>query len=736
MDGNPASTPVVADGLTVDQYTGIGAVPFAEVTINPQFGSPRTFAGTTVDTDTSVKGFQVTADAKGNFAFGVLRETGSGPATISVTDVTGQSGTGVVGPTGSGPLAATPNPYLLPNPFIQSYVLPAGRRIDFGPTGSPAASDSDPANPNYLAFGNAAYVSTVANALGWVGTAPQTLDRGAAFNNLQRDAVFGTPSTPGDFEFDLLPGTTYSVTAVLGDALNQENGMFIQVVDAATGLTIQSTPASGVNTPAGQSTSFTFPVTTDGLGRGRVRFGVSTSPSNAFWTLQDLEIRPTQGVLTISNPGPVLADGTTSTAYTITGATPNALITVTTSLGTITTADAGTTYTSLQVLANGAGVATFAITSPASTSNTTGTISASGVTGLKIGTLAQSYTGVVPPPPPTSPPAAVVARYDFNSGASPTSAGFTGVLPSTLYTASSGFGWKTAVNGYDRGNGTGGSPTTLFQDGAWGYGSGIFEVGVATGAARDVRLYYGDPYTGWTGISVKVEGNPTAALVDSVVDRYGFVTLSGSDANSDGILDITVLGGVWVASGLDIATTGGLPAPATPAASPLTAGVGRRLEFASPAIAGFTSVSNSATYTPGTGFGWEAAVNSFSRPASQFPAGSPLTPTQKQFYGNGAYNSGVSTFAIAVPLGAPGATYSIRAYVADPYTTWQGISLQGEGTAAQTVSSSVSPPASVTITGIADLNGDGIITLTMNGSPWVLNGLDVIDNTGVLPAAP
>lgn len=101
--------------------------------------------------------------------------------------------------------------------------------------------------------------------------------------------------------------------------------------------------------------------------------------------LQDLEARPvvntasplsgTQGALTlngtpyagtssgtsggISQPstattlsGAVTADGTTSTSYSITGATPNALITVATTLGTLTSTDGvgGSSYTGIQVL--------------------------------------------------------------------------------------------------------------------------------------------------------------------------------------------------------------------------------------------------------------------------------------------------------------------------------------------------------------------------------------------------
>jgi hypothetical protein len=43
--------------------------------------------------------------------------------------------------------------------------------------------------------------------------------------------------------------------------------------------------------------------------------------------------------------------------------------------------------------------------------------------------------------------------------------------------------------------------------------------------------------------------------------QYGFVVLSGSDSNGDGVLNIAVISDyVWVAAGLDVATPGSLPA--------------------------------------------------------------------------------------------------------------------------------------------------------------------------------
>jgi hypothetical protein len=749
VDAAPPTQAQLADGLTVDQYTGKGAAPFSELTICPQYGTPLNGSGQAVDFDPAVKGFQVQADANGNFTFDILRPTGDGASTISVTAVTGWSGTGNLGATGTGGLSVSPNPWVLPNPYIQQYTLPVVRRIDFGPLGTPGASDSDPNNPNYLVFGNAAYTSTAKNALGWIGTAPTPYDRGSSYNNLQRDGVFGA-NAPGDFELDMpAPNTTYSVTVLLGDAKYAESGMSIKVVNPGT-LAVETTVVSGVNTPAGQSTSFTFPVTTDALGRIRLRF--NSSASTDYWTLQDIEVRPEVGTATpptgtqvslavnatqyagtstgtgvaytaTALPGTVPADGMTVTTYNITGAVPNSLLTITTSQGILDTADAGPTYTGIQVLASNMGTASFSITSPRNVNATSATITVTAVTGGSLGVFTQNYSGFNP---------AAMDRFDFTYKGSPAQAGFISVPNTTVYTPTTGYGWTSAVSGYDRGAGSaGGTTDNLFRAGAWGQGSATFEVSVAVGSTDDVRVYVGDPYAAWSGITVRLDGGAPVS-VDPKIDRFGFVTLEATDTGDTGIMDVTISGGTWVAAGMDVATAGNLPTPATGLANALS-GV-QRDEFATPAIAGFNAVSNTATYTPATGYGWESAVSSFVRPASEFPAGSPLTATEKQFYGSGAWGQSPATFEIAVPLNQPSATYSVRIYLADPYNTWPGITVTGEGGVKQTISSSVSPPAYITLTGLQDVNGDGIITVTISGSLWVANGLDVVQGgSGNLP---
>ncbi|HEV3310496.1 MAG TPA: hypothetical protein VG815_08260, partial [Chloroflexota bacterium] len=727
-------------------------------------GTPLNGAGQAVDFDPAVKGFQVQANALGNFSFDILRPTGNGPSTITVTDVTGASGTGHLGTTGTGGLSVSPNPWILPSPYIQQYTLPVVRRLDFGPLTTPGASDLDPNNPNYLVFANAAYTSTAANALGWIGTAPTPYDRGASYptafpNNLQRDGVFGTSSTPGDYELDMpAANTVYSVTVLLGDGEYAESGMSVKVVDPATGTIIESTPASAVNTAAGQSCSITFPVETDALGRIRLRFGTSVSSVN--WTLQDIEVRPeantatpptgTQDSLTVNGtlyagtstgtgvpfsatalPGTVAADGATITTYNIQGAVPNSLLTIKTSMGTLNTADQGPTYQGIQVLASGTGAASFQIISPYSLNPTSATITVTAVTGASLGVFTQNYTATT---------LAAVQRFDFTYNGSPVQAGFTSVPNTTVYAPTIGYGWSAAVSGYDRGAASTSGPTAnLFRAGAWGQGSATFEVSVPTGSTDDARVYVGDPYAAWGGITVSADGG-TPVAVDATIDRFGFVTVTATDIHDTGILDITVSGGIWVAAGMDVAQAGALPTPATGLANTNNLGAGghESLEFVNPpvtAVDGYTGVSSTTTYASAAGYGWESAVSPFSRPASEFPALPALSATQKVFYGNGDWGQGSATFEVAVPLNSPSATYSARLYISDPYANWPNIKVTGEGGTPVTLTSSVG--GFVTLNGLKDLNGDGILTITISSNgPWVINGMDIVQNPTSLPPLP
>jgi hypothetical protein len=102
----------------------------------------------------------------------------------------------------------------------------------------------------------------------------------------------------------------------------------------------------------------------------------------------------------------------------------------------------------------------------------------------------------------------------------------------------------------------------LYQDGAWGFGTGVFQVAVTKNAPNmAARIYVGDSYTNWPYIVLNVEGGTPLAL-DTSATPFGAYTLTGADANGDGKWDISISSGyVWVVNGIDVTSAGmgGLP---------------------------------------------------------------------------------------------------------------------------------------------------------------------------------
>jgi hypothetical protein len=357
----------------------------------------------------------------------------------------------------------------------------------------------------------------------------------------------------------------------------------------------------------------------------------------------------------------------------------------------------------------------------------TATISITEVTGLKVGAFTQKYTGTAPP---LSPPGTNYQAFDFNNGGSPTYGTFTGVQPGDTYTPSRGYGWQTAVSGYDRGSG--GTPATLFQDGAWGYTSGTFQVSMPAGS-YDVRVYVGDPYQAWGGLTVTA-GAQTAA-VDTNVSRFGYVTLYGVPAVG-GVVSVTINGGIWVASGVEMALAGSLPAPSATGTPAFPAG-GLRLDFNGPSAltaAGFTPAAV-APYPTGGAYGWSGGVGILERAAATLPA--TLTPDQVKLYQDGAWSQGTAVFQVAVAGSAPTQAYTARVYIGDSFNNWPGITLKIEGNPTPvTADTAARPDWSYILPGGKDVNGDGFLTVTVDGPVWVVNGIDVVKGAaGSLPAS-
>lgn len=546
----------LSDGLTQDVYDVVGAQPNEVVTIDPTFG---TLVG--VDADLALNGFQVVADGTGKASFTLQRPTGNGNNTINVTGAFNQSSTAKLfgGSTASGD-------------FVQTYGLPTVRRLDFDSVSSPATTAV-----GYVGIGSSqVYISAAGNALGWVGGPATSFDRGGAFSSLVRDGNVGTTSTPGDFHLDLATAGDYYVTVTLGDPAYTRDFMNVAVVPgfgtlvADPDVTLTNpTNLSGAN---GQSNTVTVHVTTNATGQLRLRF--TNTGGFGYWSVQTLEVRPvanraTHG-LTLLSPATVNADGTTLATYQLTGVTPSSLVTIGTQFGVVDSYSNGKSfvpdasvgaggYVGFQAVSDGTGKVQFRVKSPQSPSDITGKVWATELTGLGASSLSQLYVGVGTGGPATA------QRFDFDSGASPTATGFTGVRGTDLFNAVSGFGWKSAVGDYDRGAAAGTTTPDLFRDATWGYGyTGVFQVAVTPGAAMKARVYVGDSYAGWPGITILAEGG-TPVTLNPNVNQYLNAVVNGTDVNNDGKFDISIynpVSGVWVLCGLDVTTAAGtLPAP-------------------------------------------------------------------------------------------------------------------------------------------------------------------------------
>ena len=103
------------------------------------------------------------------------------------------------------------------------------------------------------------------------------------------------------------------------------------------------------------------------------------------------------------------------------------------------------------------------------------------------------------------------------------------------------------------------SPANLFRDGAWGSGTGVFQVAVTPSQTNlAVRIYVGDSFMNWSGISLTVEGNTGGVVFpDTNANPFFSYVLAGSDSNGDGVWNISISSGdVWVVNGIDVATGG------------------------------------------------------------------------------------------------------------------------------------------------------------------------------------
>jgi fibronectin type 3 domain-containing protein len=372
---------------------------------------------------------------------------------------------------------------------------------------------------------------TPARGYGWLTAAPEFERSGPT--PLLRAGHYG--SAPNTFRMDLAPGT-YRVSVTVGDANYPHDDINITVV-AGSGVGL-----AGLSNAPGQFVQRSFLATTDASGQLALQFS-DGGGYDPYWVVNSLEVRPvaTIGSLTLTGPGSVPADGTSPVdTDTIqgTGATPGALVTVSTTLGTIVGADADPNYAGIQVQADADGNFSFQVQRP--TAGGTAVITAEDVTGASLGSTTITYTA------PTA------RRLDFNTTGSPTADGYLGVRGADVYTPTRGFGWLTPAAEFGRSG-----PTPLLQDGHYGLAPNTLRVDLQPDTYR-VSVTVGDANYPHDDINISVVAGSGAGLAGLSNAPGQFVQrsfLATTDASGQLALQFSDGGGFdpyWVVNALDI----------------------------------------------------------------------------------------------------------------------------------------------------------------------------------------
>jgi hypothetical protein len=481
------SVPQPADGQTVDVFQVTGAAPGAWYTLSTNLG-----AITTADQHPNYAGVQIQAPDS-DFTFSLVRPPIAGTADVRVEEVNGASRGEVQ----------------------QEYEFAPVWRFDFNTASSATATG--------LTGVGASNTYNPGLGYGWQTNA-STFARGAIASPLLTDGHWGTSNT---FLVDVANGD-YLVNVTLGDGSFARNNISVWA---------EGNPVlSGLASPAGQFIHRSFPVT---VSDGQLSVQIASTGGDPYFTINALEVyAAAQGTHFLNT-----ADG--GQAFTGTGATPNSLVTVRTTLGTISGVDQDNLYQGVQVLADGSGQFSFSVTPPAG--GGVATITTEEVAGL--GARTMDYNYAVP----------AVRRFDFNGPANDTelftTPVYTGVRGNQWYSAANGYGWTQAVSEFQRAT-TSKLSDSLYRDGHWGSAARTFQLTVIENTTYNIRVYVGDANFARNNIQISVEGNAWEDVASTAANTFAHLLTSGTSTDSDGLLTIAIRnnGGdpYWVINGLDI----------------------------------------------------------------------------------------------------------------------------------------------------------------------------------------
>ena len=444
------------------------------------------------------------------------------------------------------------------------------------------------------------------NAPGWESLVMTVGRGGSEGDSLRRDAYTPVPflqdlaftGTSATFTVDTvavdtitgLP-ITYQVVITSGDYGFEHNGSQF-TVDGGLPASVPVTQTATVATGLAQFKQIVLrdiavkEVTLGSL-LGRIRTTMAYVGGLSGWTavINGMEIRPMTSVGKIlftwedavrpvvppAPPPSLSADGLWADNYYGWDATPNSVITVTTTNGTVlaqtpggtSTADLDSYLDGVQVLSDANGSFRFQIQRPSGTNGGSSTITAWEIGGRSYGTVDQAYDQNYTTGPSQTPIA--WRRFDFNNSSSPTATGYLPVLPTSTFISTPGYGWASPVTAVDKLQ----SPDSLRRDFHWAQ-SATFQVEVTPGTGNyNLRALFGEPTNdvvdpsgllggsgayfaeGTTGdavnpgvsptmISIFVDGTLVVAPFAKPLDNVFYVQDFSVPTDGTGTMDITI----------------------------------------------------------------------------------------------------------------------------------------------------------------------------------------------------
>jgi hypothetical protein len=542
----------------------------ADLALNAKVDNPLPFEGSTIHYTLTVDDKAGPGDASGVQVTNVLPAgvtlTGSSPSQGTFNSSTGVWTVGAL-PKGSSAtltLTATVNSGTAGSNLTDSASITAEDQVDPNPANNSASATAHvPVQLFKMVFGSGPAVPgftsvlptvlySAARGYGWIvpsgGTAPSGFDnRDSGGHPLPNDPLLEDGHTGSDDIFaDDLPAGSYLVTLVMGDAATSHDQIYAKI----DGTTVLSNLTLG----RGQFISQTFPVTL--AADQQLQVELSSTDSRSSFALNALTARPAPvAAITWSGPTTLVADGTSTATFTGSVNLPDgSFVTVTTNLGTITAvsaadgslvADANPNYTGVQAVVKGG---SFKVVLQAGTAAGTATLAGREVTGAATGST--TITLMVSP----------ARKFQFVASLADVVSGEIGVLPSSLYSASRGYGWTSWGSAVHRTDGT-----NAFRSdgeiGTTGVSDNTFRVQIdPTRPSYTFTVYYGDYDAAHTAV---VYVNDATTPTDTVVTAMGvFVTRTYTVAKanfpSSGILDIRFTGtaatGFFFVNGVDLAT--------------------------------------------------------------------------------------------------------------------------------------------------------------------------------------